>query len=310
MVVANFPLYRRFVGRTPAQIMSGRRIMPPLTPARDLIDIIQEARPEDAIMLSEEFAVKGVKAHRFKRHGDVLRITPETSAHEAIASSLNPIRAIPEAFGKNDSVHRGYGWIGRGRSLRVVPLLYAVEGAELAVLEKNNIEVKRYNKRLTATVPSRSEKEMHTVILGGVPFQELGERIFAEWVHLRSRSTVEAQQWYGDLAQDRANDELLFTPQDIAAYHTAVARFPQDARPAINPFVIPTPGLASYVEKLRNNVVVLYKKENGEREKRNLNGTEKELLIWERTLYHPDTFAVDNTQYTLEHADYLVKTEA
>jgi|GEM_PF-6335044 len=308
---------RRFKGRTPGKIKKGHPVgMPTDAGLDDLVKSIDQAEDSDSVLVGEETATPGVWAHKFKKYGPELRLFSQTPDYQAVEQRFNPTVIIPEALARAEMVHRGYAWVGGDKALRVIPLLACVEGAELLALEADSIKVKRYNARLHADVPSRSDPDfLHQTKIIHVPFVDMRETIHSEWTRLRSHNTVPSQQWYGEMEQDRRTPVYRFEPHDIAAFHYAAASFRGGDRPALNPFVIPSPRTADFVEKCRDNVLVSYMRENGKLVHRNLNKTEKEKLLWGYTFLNGGgecpseaIWLIDNTGNDIVRAKrYLVR---
>src|SRR3990172_3716085 len=100
MVQKEIPLYRRFVGQTPAQIKKESDLIfpnPERATSRDLVNIIERAAENEAVVLDERFATSDKEAQSFKKYGPNLLLFGETPDYQAIEQRLSPTHAIPQA---------------------------------------------------------------------------------------------------------------------------------------------------------------------------------------------------------------------
>ncbi len=308
-------------GRRPSQIsklnvadFSKHREITP----QDLVGLIIDLEHDTALKFDRHQVMPFEEnPHSFKKYYSILRITPARPTRaQAIEERYNPKELIENTFLNNSSVHKGYGWRGaRENNTRWLQLLHAVHGAELFALVPGEIEIKQYAQKLHVKVPSRHKEDFknYSFNIGGIPFANLGEQAYAEWLELRAWTLSGLQEWYGLGGGQRVIDDMIFPPQMIATYHAAFAKFSEtENRILYNPFVVPTQLTVDFSNNLRNRVFRYYTTESGHKTKENLNGSEMEFLLWHLTLEKgfDKTWIADNTKTAITKAkSYLIKRE-
>ncbi|HLD72389.1 MAG TPA: hypothetical protein VJA23_02290 [Candidatus Nanoarchaeia archaeon] len=141
-------------------------------------------------------------------------------------------------------------------------------------------------------VPSRSRPEIgYNVKITGIPLLEPGNpAAYSQVWELRGKCVCEDKTYRSDRrrsAIDSGQDEDFFCPHEIAALHTLRSIYEKDNKETIPflPFVLPTAEMMDFVEKLRNQtVMVTYNPTTGKASRRELNHTEMENLLWKRVM--------------------------
>ena len=284
----------------------------------DLVGLILDLEDDRALKFDRHQVMPFEEnPHCFKKHYSTLLITPvRPTRTQAIAEKYNPKELIEKAFSNNSSVYKGYGWRGaRENNTRWLQLLHAIHGAELFALVPDKIEVKKYAQKLHVKVPSRSKGDVkeYSFPIAGIPFADFGVKAHAEWLELRAWTLSGLQEWYGVGGGQRVIDDLIFPPQMIATYHTALVNFSETENEILyNPFIVPTQLTVDFSNNLRNRIFRHYVTESGKK-KENLNGSQMEFLLWHLTLEKgfDKTWIADNSKTAIEQAgQYLIQRKS
>jgi hypothetical protein len=302
MVNVSLPFYKWYDGTRPEEIL-GKRLKTETgrdAGVFDLVKLVEDVRKNELVIVDEKFATKGLDALRFKKYGynvagsQELRISKHMTMEEMISDRIDPAGLIIPALRENQNVRNSYGWLGAADGyLRTVPLYSCVEGAEIAALAWTDIKPRRYggeegDELQSNTLPSRHvRKKKHTVTIRRFPFENLGDKAYAEWSNIRMYTTVEGQQHHGFSRTDRKGPVYKCEPHGIALWHASVQRMKGD-RALVNPFLQPTEKTLQIIENARHRCAQRYTNKHGETDYRNLNVAEKEKLLWYATVMHRD----------------------
>ncbi len=140
--------------------------------------------------------------------------------------------------------------------------------------------------------PSRSRPEIaYNVKLTGIPLLEPGSpTAYSQVWELRGKCVCEDKTYRSDRRRTAINsgqDEDFFCAHEIAALHTLRSIYERNDKETIPflPFVLPTAEMMDFVEKLRNQAILITLNSQTSRySKRALNHTEIENLLWKRVI--------------------------
>ncbi len=163
-------------------------------------------------------------------------------------------------------------------------------------------------------VPSRSRPE-HTyqVKLTGIPFLPKSSDIaYSQVWEMSGNCVCEDKLFRSDRrksAIDRGNDEEFFCPHEIAVLHSLRKKHSRDTTETIDflPFVLPTAEMMNYVDRLRQQTIMVEHKDAKTKRtsKRSLNHTEIERLLWTRVMArgYDACFTTDIGRFAKERYD-------
>jgi len=142
-------------------------------------------------------------------------------------------------------------------------------------------------------VPSRSRLDRtYSIKLTGIPLVEPGNPVASSYVwELSGNCICEDKTYRSDRRRVKAfqgQDEDYFCAHEIASLHTLrrIHEVYGDKEIPFLPFVLPTEGMMKYVDKLRQQTIMLEQNDPDTRRtsKRTLNHTEIENLLWKRVM--------------------------
>lgn len=182
-----------------------------------------------------------------------------------------------------DDYIRAYSW-KPGDSPRIyVPLTAILDGRRLyyAVTKLfpqlgigDRIEVRNYGPEAVVRLPSRSMEEVkrYTIRFSNLSTQGSGE----PWYRIEPHHACEDREY-------KLRAEGYFADDHVVAAFTAVELSRLETSDSIvhSPFLIPGRMLATFDDRLRNQVIKLYHPQNSRKpEERNLREAERELFLW------------------------------
>jgi len=163
-------------------------------------------------------------------------------------------------------------------------------------------------------VPSRSRPgQVYQVKLTGIPFVPSGSDIaYSQVWEMAGNCVCEDKLFRSDRrrsAIDRGSDEEFFCPHEIAALHSLRKKHQRDDTETIDflPFVLPTAEMMNYVDRLREQTIMVEHKDPTTKRtsKRSLNHTEIERLLWARVMArgYDACFTTDIGRFAKERYD-------
>lgn len=149
---------------------------------------------------------------------------------------------------------------------------------------------------------SQFQRRGYNVKFTGLPLvKENHPFAYSEVWEMRGHCYCEDKNYRSDRRRTdgKGNDEDFFCPHEVAAFHVLKKYYEDEEKGKVlpfSPFVIPTAKTMSYLEKLRQQTIILTQEtEKGQFSKHSLNHTEMDNLLWKLVMVkgYEDCFTTD-----------------